>query len=127
MGSDGQEHCSCLCDKPCRTRGALGPPMSARRNLFGPVDHEQLQRDFQQQLRGSLEAARRKWSFDFARDLPSEGALEWEPLGCQEVPAFYRSQALGPGPAQCVPVAACEKGRSVRKRRALSGVGGLLH
>ncbi|XP_030071322.1 cyclin-dependent kinase inhibitor 1 [Microcaecilia unicolor] len=123
MGSDGQEHCCCLCDKPCSTRGALvsrllEPQTSVRRNLFGPVDHDQLQRDFQRQLRGSLEAARRKWSFDFARDLPLEGALEWESLGCQEVPSFYRSQA--PGSAQVAPATARETRRSVRKRRTAS-------
>ncbi|XP_029453437.1 cyclin-dependent kinase inhibitor 1B-like [Rhinatrema bivittatum] len=104
MGWDGQERCHDLCEKPCSRRGALmGPrspkPPPARRNLFGPVDHGRLQRDLQRLLRSSLEAARRKWSFDFARDSPSEGALEWEPLRYQEVPAFYWS----PAPAQSPP------------------------
>uniref|UniRef100_V9L9R7 Cyclin-dependent kinase inhibitor 1-like protein n=1 Tax=Callorhinchus milii TaxID=7868 RepID=V9L9R7_CALMI len=62
-----------------------------RRNLFGPVDHEQLQEDFQRLLWTSIEVARQKWNFDFIREIPSAGTLEWEELSCQDVPAFYRS------------------------------------
>ncbi|XP_069084274.1 cyclin-dependent kinase inhibitor 1-like [Pleurodeles waltl] len=65
-----------------------------RRNLFGPVDHDLLQQDLQQFLRNSIELAGRKWNFDFVRDTPSVGMLEWEELGYHEVPAFYRSQIL---------------------------------
>ncbi|NXA38916.1 CDN1A inhibitor, partial [Eudromia elegans] len=50
----------------------------AQRNLFGPVDHEQLQQDFQRMLRSSIEGARQKWNFDFLRDAPAEGLLQWE-------------------------------------------------
>ncbi|NXK00377.1 CDN1A inhibitor, partial [Corythaixoides concolor] len=50
----------------------------AWRNLFGPVDHEQLQQDFQHTLRNSIERARQKWNFDFLRDTPVEGLLQWE-------------------------------------------------
>ncbi|NXL52923.1 CDN1B inhibitor, partial [Podilymbus podiceps] len=50
----------------------------ARRNLFGPVDHEQLQQDFQRMLRSSVEGAQQKWNFDFLRDRPAEGLLQWE-------------------------------------------------
>ncbi|XP_067387073.1 cyclin-dependent kinase inhibitor 1-like [Emydura macquarii macquarii] len=62
-----------------------------RRNLFGPVDHEQLQRDFQHMLRSSMEGAQRKWNFDFLRDAPAEGLLQWEELQSHDVPAFYHS------------------------------------
>lgn len=65
-----------------------------RRNLFGPVDHDLLQQDLQRFLRNSIELAGRKWNFDFVRDTPSVGMLEWEELGYHEVPAFYRSQLL---------------------------------
>ncbi|XP_067906722.1 cyclin-dependent kinase inhibitor 1B-like isoform X2 [Heterodontus francisci] len=65
-----------------------------RRNLFGPVDHEQLQQDFQHLLRANIEAAGQKWNYDFGREVPSEGTLEWEELKCQDVPAFYRSRVI---------------------------------
>ncbi|XP_058842318.1 cyclin-dependent kinase inhibitor 1D isoform X2 [Acipenser ruthenus] len=61
------------------------------RNLFGPVDHQQLQQDFQRLLWRSVEVAKQKWSFDFLSDSPVDGILEWEQLKCQEVPTFYRS------------------------------------
>lgn len=67
----------------------VGP---VRRNLFGPVDHQQLQQDFQQLLCMNVEVASKRWNFDFQRDRPGHGSnIEWEELSCQEVPAFYRS------------------------------------
>ncbi|XP_015253221.1 PREDICTED: cyclin-dependent kinase inhibitor 1-like [Cyprinodon variegatus] len=72
----------------------VGP---ARRNLFGPVDHQQLQQEFQQLLRMSVEVANKRWNFDFQRDMPGEGAsVEWEGLRCQDVPAFYRTCLVKP-------------------------------
>ncbi|NXS53358.1 CDN1A inhibitor, partial [Brachypteracias leptosomus] len=50
----------------------------ARRNLFGPVDHEQLQQDFQHMLHNSIKGAQQKWNFDFLQDVPVEGLLQWE-------------------------------------------------
>lgn len=67
----------------------VGP---VRRNLFGPVDHRQLQQDFQRMLSMNVEVATKRWSFDFEGDRPTPGsATEWEALRCQDVPAFYRS------------------------------------
>lgn len=67
----------------------VGP---VRRNLFGPVDHQQLQQDFQRLLCMSVEVANKRWNFDFQSDVPGEGSnIEWEVLRCQDVPAFYRS------------------------------------
>ncbi|NXP51546.1 CDN1A inhibitor, partial [Heliornis fulica] len=63
----------------------------ARRNLFGPVDHEQLQQEFQQMLCNSVERAQQKWNFDFLQDMPAEGFLQWEELESHEVPTFYHS------------------------------------
>uniref|UniRef100_A0A8C2TZM9 Cyclin-dependent kinase inhibitor domain-containing protein n=1 Tax=Coturnix japonica TaxID=93934 RepID=A0A8C2TZM9_COTJA len=80
-----------------------------RRNLFGPVDQEQLHWDFQQMLHSSMEAAQRKWNFNFLLDVPLEGFVQWEELEGHEVPAFYRScvvrepeatAALEPAPLQ---------------------------
>lgn len=67
----------------------VGP---VRRNLFGPVDHDQLQRDFERLLRMSVEVANKRWNFDFQSETPGRGAgVEWEELSCRDVPAFYRS------------------------------------
>ncbi|XP_071189176.1 cyclin-dependent kinase inhibitor 1C-like isoform X1 [Salvelinus alpinus] len=71
-------------------RRAQGP---VRRNLFGPVDHEQLQQDFQRHLCMSVESANKRWDFDFNTGRPAtNGArVEWEEMKCQDVPAFYHS------------------------------------
>lgn len=72
----------------------VGP---VRRNLFGPVDHKQLQQDFQRQLCMSVEVANKRWNFDFQGDVPGKGSsIEWEELSCQDVPAFYRSCMVRP-------------------------------
>ncbi|NXS42382.1 CDN1A inhibitor, partial [Balaeniceps rex] len=69
----------------------LGKTTRARRNLFGPIDHEQLRQDFQHMLYSSIEGAQQKWNFDFLRDTPAEGFLQWEQLEGHEVPTFYHS------------------------------------
>ncbi|XP_069556333.1 cyclin-dependent kinase inhibitor 1D [Brachyistius frenatus] len=86
----------------------VGP---VRRNLFGPVDHQQLQQDFQRLLRMSAEVANKRWNFDFQSDAPGEGAdVEWEELRCQDVPAFYRSCTVRPaGPTGAGAAAAAAK------------------
>lgn len=72
----------------------VGP---VRRNLFGPVDHKQLQQDFQRVLHVGVEVANKRWNFDFQSDKPGPGPnIEWEELSCQEVPAFYRSCMVRP-------------------------------
>lgn len=48
------------------------------RNLFGPVDHEQLQNDFQSMMKAEREEAQRKWNFDFETETPLEGDYKWE-------------------------------------------------
>lgn len=75
----------------------LKPQVAAvRRNLFGPVDHQQLQQDFQRLFCMSVEVAKQRWNFDFQRDQPAPGSIEWEELPCQDVPAFYRSCVVRP-------------------------------
>lgn len=72
----------------------VGP---VRRNLFGPVDHKQLQQDFQRVLHVGVEVANKRWNFNFQSDKPGPGPnIEWEELSCQEVPAFYRSCMVRP-------------------------------
>ncbi|XP_014814742.1 PREDICTED: cyclin-dependent kinase inhibitor 1-like [Calidris pugnax] len=65
------------------------------RNLFGPVDHEQLHQVLQHVLRNSVEGAQQRWNFDFLQDTPEDGVLQWEELEGHEVPAFYHSCVVG--------------------------------
>ncbi|NWY36415.1 CDN1A inhibitor, partial [Sylvia borin] len=50
----------------------------ACRNLFGPVDHEQLQLDFEDKIRQQLEEAQQRWNFNFETETPLEGPFKWE-------------------------------------------------
>ncbi|XP_060925455.1 cyclin-dependent kinase inhibitor 1 isoform X2 [Limanda limanda] len=69
-----------------------------RRNLFGPVDREQLQMDYQAALRTGLEEASRRWGFDFMSNQPLESSgFQWEGIPGTEMPLFYRSCRLGLG------------------------------
>lgn len=70
---------------------------AVRRNLFGPVDHQQLQQDFQRLLCMSMEVAKQRWNFDFQSEQPASGAVEWEEMRCQDVPVFYRSCVVRAG------------------------------
>ncbi|XP_008497794.1 cyclin-dependent kinase inhibitor 1 [Calypte anna] len=56
------------------------------RNLFGPLDHEELQNDFETLLRHQLEEAQQRWNFDFETDTPLEGPFRWERVGLAEQP-----------------------------------------
>ncbi|XP_033930765.1 cyclin-dependent kinase inhibitor 1D [Pseudochaenichthys georgianus] len=84
----------------------MGP---SRRNLFGPVDHQQLQQDFQRLLSVNLEVANKRWNFNFQSDMPGEeSTIQWESLRYQDVPVFYHGCTV-----RSVP-------RPVGKRRTLS-------
>ncbi|XP_068018491.1 cyclin-dependent kinase inhibitor 1B-like [Melanerpes formicivorus] len=72
----------------------LGKRAQVQRNLFGPIDREQLQQDFEHVLHSSVEGAQQKWNFDFLQDVPVEGLLQWEELEGCEVPAFYHSSMI---------------------------------
>ncbi|KAK2858874.1 hypothetical protein Q5P01_003494 [Channa striata] len=72
----------------------VGP---VRRNLFGPVDHQQLQQDFERLFCMSVKVANKRWNFDFQTDKPGRGSnIEWEELRCQDVPTFYHSRTVRP-------------------------------
>ncbi|KAI4878099.1 hypothetical protein NFI96_027890 [Prochilodus magdalenae] len=69
-------------------------PLLARtkvcRNLFGPVDHEELNREMKQKLQEISDAERSRWNFNFEQDSPLPGNYEWEEVGARCLPAFYR-------------------------------------
>ncbi|XP_053172650.1 cyclin-dependent kinase inhibitor 1 isoform X1 [Scomber japonicus] len=63
-----------------------------RRNLFGPVDREQLQVEYQASIRKDLEEASQRWGFDFISDKPLESSdFQWEGVPGTKVPLLYRS------------------------------------
>jgi len=80
-----------------RRRHHHPPKPSFCRSLFGPVDHDELQRDLKGHLREMEEAATVKWSFDFARHTPLRlptttcggGRFQWEAVDCKDLPEFY--------------------------------------
>nr|XP_021390998.1 cyclin-dependent kinase inhibitor 1 [Lonchura striata domestica] len=58
----------------------------ACRNLFGPVDHEQLQQDFEDNIKQQLEEAQQRWNFNFETETPLEGPFKWERILVAEQP-----------------------------------------
>nr|XP_033723210.1 cyclin-dependent kinase inhibitor 1B [Tursiops truncatus] len=70
-------------------RQAEYPKPSACRNLFGPVNHEELTRDLEKHCRDMEEASQRKWNFDFQNHKPLEGNYEWQEVEKGNLPEFY--------------------------------------
>lgn len=64
----------------------------ACRNLFGPVDHDELQRELTSKLKEIAERDRLRWNFDFSEGRPLEGELEWEESPAEDCPTFYRER-----------------------------------
>ncbi|XP_062973241.1 cyclin-dependent kinase inhibitor 1C [Elgaria multicarinata webbii] len=71
-------------------------PLHARtgvcRNLFGPVDHDELNRELKGKLREICEDGQRRWDYNFQTETPlaGSGRLQWEEVEGDSVPAFYR-------------------------------------
>ncbi|GCB78133.1 hypothetical protein scyTo_0019365, partial [Scyliorhinus torazame] len=70
-------------------REAGHPKPSACRNLFGPVNHDELNRDLEQKQREIREQDSRRWNYDFERDTPLDGIYKWEAAERKDVPNFY--------------------------------------
>jgi len=69
-------------------------PLHARtsvcRSLFGPVDHDELNREMKSSLREMSERDQRRWNFNFETDTPLAGAYQWEESSVNTTPAFYQ-------------------------------------
>ncbi|XP_048829230.1 cyclin-dependent kinase inhibitor 1B-like [Brienomyrus brachyistius] len=69
-------------------------PLHARtgacRNLFGPVDHEELNREMKSKLREISERDQRRWNFNFETDTPLSGDYAWEEASVDAMPVFYQ-------------------------------------
>lgn len=64
----------------------------ACRNLFGPVDDAELQRELTSKLEEIAERDRLRWNFDFSEGRPLDGELEWEESPAEDCPTFYREK-----------------------------------
>ncbi|XP_026103015.1 cyclin-dependent kinase inhibitor 1B-like [Carassius auratus] len=74
------------------------PKPSACRNLFGPVDHEELKKDFQRQLKAMEDASADAWNFDFSTHTPRAGGrYQWDALDIRSVPGFYSRSVRAKG------------------------------
>lgn len=66
---------------------------SVCRNLFGPVDHDELNRDMKAKMREISEHSQQRWNFDFDTHTPLDGDYQWEEVEVERTPAFYRESA----------------------------------
>jgi cyclin-dependent kinase inhibitor 1B len=102
-------------------RQAEHPKPSACRNLFGPVNHEELTRDLEKHRRDMEEASQRKWNFDFQNHKPLEGKYEWQEVEKGSLPEFYYRPPRPPKGACKVPA---QEGQDVSgSRQAVPLVG----
>lgn len=63
---------------------------SVCRNLFGPVDHDELDREMKTKLREISERDQERWNFNFEANSPLDGVYEWEEVSGDETPVFYQ-------------------------------------
>ncbi|KAM6936993.1 cyclin-dependent kinase inhibitor 1C-like [Xenentodon cancila] len=63
---------------------------SVCRNLFGPVDHDELSRDVKAKLREICDRDQKRWNFNFETDTPLDGNYEWEGVSADKTPGFYQ-------------------------------------
>lgn len=63
---------------------------SVCRNLFGPVDHEELSREMKSKLREISERDQQRWNFNFEANTPLDGDYEWETVPADKTPVFYQ-------------------------------------
>lgn len=59
------------------------------RNLFGPVDHDELSREMKSKLREICEHDQQRWNFDFENNTPLDGDYKWEEVSVDKTPGFY--------------------------------------
>lgn len=63
---------------------------SVCRNLFGPVDHDELSRDMKAKMREMSERDQQRWNFNFETNTPLDGDYEWETVSVDKTPVFYQ-------------------------------------
>uniref|UniRef100_UPI0037E86B5A cyclin-dependent kinase inhibitor 1C-like n=1 Tax=Semicossyphus pulcher TaxID=241346 RepID=UPI0037E86B5A len=63
---------------------------SVCRNLFGPVDHDELSREMKSKLREISERDQQRWNFNFEANTPLDGDYAWEEVSVDKTPVFYQ-------------------------------------
>nr|XP_061812485.1 cyclin-dependent kinase inhibitor 1B-like [Nerophis lumbriciformis] len=63
------------------------------RNLFGPVDHDELSREMNIKLREISERDRQRWNFNFEENTPLDGDYQWVEVSSDNIPAFYQGSS----------------------------------
>ncbi|XP_072242371.1 uncharacterized protein cdkn1cb [Leuresthes tenuis] len=88
-----QLSCSALERLVARRTFPLHRRTSVCRNLFGPVDHDELSRDVKAKLREISDRDQQRWNFNFEANTPLDGDYEWEEVPVDKTPAFYQESA----------------------------------
>uniref|UniRef100_A0A4W5PGB7 Cyclin-dependent kinase inhibitor 1Ca n=1 Tax=Hucho hucho TaxID=62062 RepID=A0A4W5PGB7_9TELE len=68
----------------------LHPRTGVCRNLFGLVDHDELNRDMKSKMREISCSDERRWNFNFEADVPLSGDYVWEETPVDTSPVFYQ-------------------------------------
>ncbi|CAJ1056240.1 PREDICTED: cyclin-dependent kinase inhibitor 1C-like [Xyrichtys novacula] len=63
---------------------------SVCRNLFGPVDHDELNREMKDKLREISDRDQQRWNFNFETNTPLDGDYAWEEVSVDKTPEFYQ-------------------------------------
>uniref|UniRef100_A0A8C8K7V9 Cyclin-dependent kinase inhibitor domain-containing protein n=1 Tax=Oncorhynchus tshawytscha TaxID=74940 RepID=A0A8C8K7V9_ONCTS len=68
----------------------LHAPTGVCRNLFGPVDHDKLNRDMKSKMREISYRDQQKWNFNFEAEVPLPGDYVWEETPVDTSPVSYQ-------------------------------------
>ncbi|XP_064102842.1 cyclin-dependent kinase inhibitor 1B-like [Macrobrachium nipponense] len=82
-----------LVPSPTPSQDHSAQEAQVRRNLFGPIDHEENLKFVQDELAKIAQCDRQKWNYDFETDRPLEGRFHWEPVK-EGVPQAYEMPRL---------------------------------
>ncbi|XP_032380020.1 cyclin-dependent kinase inhibitor 1C [Etheostoma spectabile] len=85
-----QLSCSALDRLVARRTFPLHRRTSVCRNLFGPVDHDELNREMKAKLREISERDQQRWNFNFEDNTPLDGDYKWEEVPVDKTPVFYQ-------------------------------------
>lgn len=88
--SNVQLSCSALERLVARRTFPLHRRTSVCRNLFGPVDHDELNQEMKAKMREISERDQQRWNFNFDTSTPLDGDYEWEEVPVDKTPVFYR-------------------------------------
>lgn len=87
--SNVQLSCSALERLVARRTFPLHRRTSVCRNLFGPVDHDELNREMKAKMLEISERDQQRWNFNFEGNTPLVGDYEWEEVPVRKTPEFY--------------------------------------